>query len=145
MVSLINLPIKPPQLEILKNQVSPDILSWSLDHSLRISWNWCCPILRVGPCFTDELRIIKVMYKLETCFINLSEIPFLERVMLVFAAPHQEDGEGNGTPLQPLPWGWEESDRTKWLHFHLSLSCIGEGNGNPLQYCCLENPRDGGA
>ena len=31
------------------------------------------------------------------------------------------------------------------LHFHFSLSCIGEGNGNPLQYSCLENPRDGGA
>ena len=34
---------------------------------------------------------------------------------------------------------------TEWLHFHLSLSCIGEGNGNPLQCSCLENPRDGGA
>ena len=34
---------------------------------------------------------------------------------------------------------------TKWLHFHFSLSCIGEGNGNPLQYSCLENPRDRGA
>ena len=34
---------------------------------------------------------------------------------------------------------------TKRLHFHFSLSCIGEGNGNPLQYSCLENPRDGGA
>ena len=31
------------------------------------------------------------------------------------------------------------------LHFHFSLSCIGEGNGNPLQCSCLENPRDGGA
>ena len=31
------------------------------------------------------------------------------------------------------------------LHFHFSLSCIGEGNGNPLQYSCLENPTDGGA
>ena len=31
------------------------------------------------------------------------------------------------------------------LHFHSSLSCIGEGNGNPLQCSCLENPRDGGA
>ena len=29
------------------------------------------------------------------------------------------------------------------LHFHFSLSCIGEGNGNPLQCSCLENPRDG--
>ena len=34
---------------------------------------------------------------------------------------------------------------TKWLHFHLSLSCTGEGNGNPLQCSCLESPRDGGA
>ena len=33
----------------------------------------------------------------------------------------------------------------EWLHFHFSLSCIGEGNGNPLQYSCLESPRDGGA
>ena len=38
-----------------------------------------------------------------------------------------------------------ESDRTEWLHFHFSLSCIGEGNGNPLQCSCLENPRDGEA
>ena len=43
------------------------------------------------------------------------------------------------------PWGCEESDTTEWLHFHFSLSCIGEGNGNPLQCSCLENPRDGGA
>ena len=34
---------------------------------------------------------------------------------------------------------------TERLHFHFSLSCIGEGNGNPLQYSCLENPMDGGA
>ena len=39
----------------------------------------------------------------------------------------------------------KESDTTEKLHFHFSLSCIGEGNGNPLQYSCLENPRDGGA
>ena len=43
------------------------------------------------------------------------------------------------------PWGREESDTTEWLHFHFSLSCIGEGNGNPLQCSCLENPRDGEA
>ena len=43
------------------------------------------------------------------------------------------------------PWGLEESDTTERLHFHFSLSCIGEGNGNPLQCSCLENPRDGGA
>ena len=43
------------------------------------------------------------------------------------------------------PWGCEESDTTEWLHFHSWLSCVGEGNGNPLQCSCLENPRDGGA
>ena len=42
------------------------------------------------------------------------------------------------------PWGLEESDTTERLHFHFSLSCIGEGNGNPLPCSCLENPRDGG-
>ena len=43
------------------------------------------------------------------------------------------------------PRGREESDTTERLHFHFSLSCIGEGHGNPLQCSCLENPRDGGA
>ena len=43
------------------------------------------------------------------------------------------------------PWGHEESDMTVWTHCHFSLSCTGEGNGNPLQCSCLENPRDGGA
>ena len=43
------------------------------------------------------------------------------------------------------PWGRWELDTTDRLHFHFSLSCIGEGNGNPLQCSCLENPRDGGA
>ena len=69
-------------------------------------------------------------------------------------------GEGNGTPLQYSgpgksqgwrslvgcsSWGREELDTTERLHFHFSLSCIGEGNGDPLQCSCLENPRDGGA
>ena len=40
------------------------------------------------------------------------------------------------------PWDLEESDMTKRLHFHFSLSCIGKGSGNPLQCSCLENPRD---
>ena len=43
------------------------------------------------------------------------------------------------------PWGRKESDMTEQLHFHISLSCIGEGDGIPLQCSCLENPRDGGA
>ena len=43
------------------------------------------------------------------------------------------------------PWGRLGSDTTERLHFHFSLSCIGEGNGNPLQCSCLENTRDGRA
>ena len=43
------------------------------------------------------------------------------------------------------PWARWELDTIEWLHFHFSLSCIGEGNGTPLQCSCLENPRDGGA
>ena len=64
-------------------------------------------------------------------------------------APH------SSTLAWKLPWteepgrlqsmGSGKSDTTERLHFHFSLSCIGEGNGNPLQYSCLENPRDGGA
>ena len=43
------------------------------------------------------------------------------------------------------PWGRWGSDTTEQLHFHFSLSCVGEGKSNPLQCSCLENPRDGGA
>ena len=52
---------------------------------------------------------------------------------------------GQRSLLGYSPWGSNESDTTEWLHFHFSLSCTGDGNGNPLQYSCLENPRDGGA
>src|SRR5574340_1267563 len=61
-------------------------------------------------------------------------------------APH------SSTFAWKIPWTEEpgrlqsmgslESDMTERLHFHFSLSCIGEGNGIPLQYSCLENPMD---
>ena len=50
---------------------------------------------------------------------------------------------GQRSLLDCSPWGREESDMTERLPFHFSLSCIGEGKGNPLQCSCLENPRDG--
>ena len=58
---------------------------------------------------------------------------------LAWKVPWTEDPGG----LQSM--GSLKSDTTERLHFHFSLSCIGEGNGNPLQCSCLENPRDGGA
>ena len=64
-------------------------------------------------------------------------------------APH------SSTLAWKIPWteepgrlqsvGLLESDMTERLHFHFSLSCIGEGSDSPLQCSCLENPRDGGA
>ena len=62
----------------------------------------------------------------------------VEKVM----APH------SSTLAWKLPWTEEPGGLQSMgslLHFHFSLSCIGEGNGNPLQCSCLENPRDGGA
>ena len=52
---------------------------------------------------------------------------------------------GRRSLLGCSPWGRKESDMTERLPFHFSLSCIGEGNGNPLWCSCLENPRDRGA
>ena len=65
-------------------------------------------------------------------------------------APH------SSSPAWKIPWteepgglhavhGVAKSQMTERLHFHFSFSCIGEGNGNPLQCSCLENPRDGRA
>ena len=53
--------------------------------------------------------------------------------------------QGQGSLVGCSLWGRAESDMTEWLHFHFSLSFIGEGNGNPLLCSCLENPRDRGA
>ena len=52
---------------------------------------------------------------------------------------------GRGSLVGCNPWGRYKSDATERLHFHFSLSHNGEGNGNPLQCSCLENPRDEGA
>ena len=59
--------------------------------------------------------------------------------ILAWRIPGMEEPGG----LQSM--GALESDMTERVHFPFSLSCFGEGNGNPLQCSCLENPRDGGA
>ena len=95
----------------------------------------------------------------------------MQETWVQFLGQGRSPGEGNSNPLQyswrrqwhptPVllpgkshgcrslvgcsPWGGKESDTTERLHVHLSLSCVGEGHGNPLQCSCLENPRDGGA
>ena len=80
--------------------------------------------------------------------MNNSHISFIkvivlcDRYMISWRVPMKT---GQRSLVGCSPWGREESDTTERLHFHFSLSCIGEGNGYPLQCCCLENPRDGGA
>ena len=54
--------------------------------------------------------------------------------------PGKSDGQRSLVGYSP--WGRKKLDTTEWLHFHFSLSCIGEGNGNPIRCSCLENPRD---
>ena len=90
-----------------------------------------------------------VVKKLPASAEDLGSIPGLGR----------SPGGGRGNPLQYSclenfvnrgAWwatvhGITELDTTEQLHFHFSLSCIGEENGTPLQCSCLENPRDGGA
>ena len=65
---------------------------------------------------------------------------------LLLSTPVHLPGKSHGwrSLVGCSPWGHKESDMTEQLPFHFSLSCIGEGNGNPLQCSCLENPRDGG-
>ena len=55
------------------------------------------------------------------------------------------ESQGQGNLVGCYLCSCTESDTTERLHFRFSLSCIGEGNGNPLQCSCLENRRDRGA
>ena len=91
----------------------------------------------------------------QNVYRNLSILlisPFNEHPLLIYIsekamAPHSSTLAWK-IPWMEEPgrlWGREESDTTERLYFQFSLSCIGEGNGNPLQCSCLENPRYRGA
>ena len=82
-------------------------------------------------------------------YIRVTPISFLNQLehMQWHPTPVLLPGKSHGwrSLVGCSPWGRTESDTTERLHFHFSLSCIGEGNGNPLQCSCLGNPRDRGA
>ena len=92
--------------------------------------------------------LLMVIFSLHLCpnfFILVRTSLTLEKAMaahsstLAWKIPCMEE------PGRLQSMGSQESDTTERLYFHFSLSCIGEGNGNPLQCSCLGNPRDGRA
>ena len=112
-------------------------LKWVFDRQHIYGSYFCVhstsPCLLVGAFNPFTFKVIIDMY-------DTSEKAMApQSSTLAWKIPWIEDLVGCG------PWGHEESDTTERLHFHVSLSCIGEGNGNPLQCSCLENPRDRGA
>ena len=76
-------------------------------------------------------------------FINIASLNSVQNSMASHSSALPGKSHGWRSLLGCSPWGHWELDTTEQLHFHFSLSCIGEGNGNPLQCSCLENPRDG--
>ena len=74
-------------------------------------------------------------------FLWLSSIPFWRRQWQPTPVLLPGKSHGRRSLVGFSLWGREESDTTEWLHFYFSFSCTGEGNGNPLQCSCLENPR----
>ena len=116
---------------------------WKIRHSLTL-----LPIYMSFTCFNSICLVL--FLKLD--FLELSASIVLNLIfgcqrMQWHPTPVLLPGKSHGrrSLVGCSPWGHEESDTTERLHFHLSLSCIGEGNGNPLQCSCLENPRDRGA
>ena len=118
---------------------------WELDY--KESWapkNWCFWTVVLGETLESALDCKEIQPIHPTG--NQSWI-FIERRRQWHSTPVLLPGKSHGwrSLVGCSPWGREESDTTERLHFHFSLSCIGEGNGSPLQCSCLENPRDGEA
>ena len=79
----------------------------------------------------------------ETGVLSLGQEDALEDKMATHSSILARKIPWTEEPHGLRPWGRKESNMAERLHFHFSLSRIGEGNGNPLQCSCLENPRDG--
>ena len=135
-------------------------LNWDLSsmvHGCRSRTSW---IVELGATVIAYKKTYVLFWKI---LMKWPQTMPLKRILMLINIYWRIDimiREGNGTPLQYSwpgkshgwrslegcsPWGHEEAYMTERRHFHFSLSCIGEGNGNPLQCSCLGNPRDGGA
>ena len=109
------------------------------------------PSIGVSASASDLPMCIQDWFLLELtkvfCFCFLNKSSHLNRRRRWHPTPVLLLGKSHGWRrlVGCSPWGLKESDKTEQLHFHFSLSCNGEGNGNPLQCFCLETPREEGA
>ena len=92
------------------------------------------------------VTLIRCM-KLERSFVDCYNLSLISQSRQWHPTPVLLPGKSHGwrSLVGCSPWDLEATSRSERLPFHFSLSCIGEGNGNPLQCSFLENPRDGGA
>ena len=139
---LLNSTHPPFLMQILKNKKS--LLPTFLRKMRPVSQE---ATIRTGHGTTDWFQIGKGVGQgciLSPCLFNLYAV-FIRRRQW-HPTPVLVPGKSHGRrSLEGCsPWGCWGLDMTEQLHFHFSLSCIGEGNSNPLQCSCLENPRDGG-
>ena len=110
-------------------------------HSSRLAWK--IPWME-EPGRLQSMGLLRVRHDWATS-LSLSTFMHWRRKWQPTPVFLPGESQGRGSLVGCHPWGPTESDTTERLHFHFSLSCIGEGNGNPLPWSCLENPRDGGA
>ena len=117
-----------------------------LDSIYVISYSICLSLshlFHLALCPSNPSMLLQ-MAKFHS-FLWLSSIPLWRRQWHPTPVLLPGKSHGRRSLVGYSPWGRWELDPTERLHFHFSLSCIGEGNGKPLQCSCLENPRDAGA
>ena len=131
-----------PEVESLVHMITVCLTFWRtgrlfpkwLHHFIPTSNVWGCQFLQILPsacCHFDSCH-------------SYCEVVSPHGFDLHFSSDEWKS-HGRRSLVGCSPWGCWELDMTERLHFCFSLSCIGEGNGNPLQCSCLENPRDGEA
>ena len=113
--------------------------------SHKVGQDWSDLAAAAAAWHFQALSCGEVFFQVLTNLLMIWMIMLSEKAM----APHSSTLAWKSPWMESLvgcsPWGRWGSNMTERLPFHFSLSCIGEGNGNPLQCSCLENPRDGEA
>ena len=142
--------LSPPQTDILEKILMQLISFWDINLSTIY--------IILEYYFYSKRKWIHYWLKIRSrCNYWIFERTFFfnEKIVQVGSYAEKAMAPHSSTLAWKIPWTGEpgrlqsmgslESDMTDRLHFHFSLSCTGEGNGNPLQYSCLENPMDRGA